>query len=266
MPNLQAFARTQLRALTRIWPVLTMHLALASLFLFVAVVFAALTGFVGGLTWILVWPAFALVVVAIGYLFVGPAVLGKQADGTLYWPHALLLMPYFSAAEVAWYLVRVLGREEPWNEVSRGLFLGRRVQHWELPARVALVLDMTAEFVEPVEVRTGRTYVCVPALDASVPTVEALVHAIERISSFEGNVYVHCAAGHGRSAMAMGVLLVVRGVARDLDHAVEIMQRARPRVKLRTTQRKVALAALERFPARPSTPSGALSQTAAIGA
>jgi protein-tyrosine phosphatase len=253
MPNLRATARTQLRKLTQLWPVLTMHLAMALLFLFVAVVFAALTGFVGGLTWILVWPAFALVVVAIGYIFVGPAVLGKQADGTLYWPHALLLMPYFSAAEVAWYLVRVLGREEPWNEVARGFYLGRRVQHWELPARIAVVLDMTAEFVEPPEVRTGRTYVCVPALDASVPRVEALVRAIERIASLEGNIYVHCAAGHGRSAMAMAVLLVVRGVARDLDHAIEIMQRARPRVKLRTTQRKVALAALERLPVRRSS-------------
>lgn len=257
MPQLATLARQKLRALTQLWPVLTMHLALALLFLFVALTFAALTGFVGGLTWILVWPAFALVVVAIGYIFVGPAVLGKQADGTLYWPHALILMPYFSAAEVAWYLVRVLGREDPWNEVSRGLFLGRRAQHWELPARIALVLDMTAEFVEPVEVRTGRTYVCVPALDASVPTVEALVRAIERVASFEGNVYVHCAAGHGRSAMAMGVLLVVRGVARDLDHAVQIMQQARPRVKLRTTQRKIALLALERLPVRASVPTPA---------
>jgi protein-tyrosine phosphatase len=163
-------------------------------------------------------------------------------------------MPYFSAAECAWYLVRVLGREEPWHEVSRGLYLGRRAQHWELPARIGLVLDMTAEFVEPIEVRTGRVYICVPALDASVPTVEALVSAIERVASFEGNIYVHCAAGHGRSAMMMGVLMVARGVARDLDHAVELMRQVRPRVKLRTTQRKIALLALARLPVRSSNP------------
>jgi protein-tyrosine phosphatase len=250
MDKLTALARSQLRQLTQQWPALTMHLAMAVLFLCVAALFAGLTGFVGGPTWILAWPAFSLVVVAFGYIVAGPAVLGKQADGTLYWPHALLLMPYFSAAECAWYIVRVLGREEPWHEVARGFYLGRRVQHWELPARIGLVLDMTAEFVEPMEVRTGRVYVCVPALDASVPTVEALVLGVERVANFEGNIYVHCAAGHGRSAMAMGVLLVTRGVARDLDHAVEIMRSVRPRVKLRTTQRKIALAALERLPRR----------------
>ena len=161
MQRLSTIARSQLRQLTRVWPALTMHLAMAVLFVCVAALFAALTGFVGGLTWILVWPTFSLVIVAYGYVVVGPAVLGKQADGTLYWPHALLLMPYFSAAECAWYLVRVLGREEPWHEVSRGLYLGRRAQHWELPARVGLVLDMTAEFVEPVEVRSaGSTSAC----------------------------------------------------------------------------------------------------------
>ncbi|MFT3921168.1 MAG: protein-tyrosine phosphatase family protein [Myxococcales bacterium] len=265
MERLSAIARSQIRQLTQLWPALTMHLAMAVLFLCVAVLFGALTGFVGGLTWILVWPAFSLVIVAYGYLVAGPAVLGKQADGTLYWPHALLLMPYFSAAECAWYLVRVLGREDPWHEVARGLYLGRRVQHWELPARVGLVLDMTAEFVEPIEVRSDRVYVCVPALDASVPSVEALVSGIERVASFEGNIYVHCAAGHGRSAMAMAVLLVARGIAQDLDHAVDLMRQARPRVKLRTTQRKVALAALARLPMRSSRPSGVGGSTLTLG-
>ncbi len=265
MERLSTIARAQLRQLTRIYPALTMHLAMAVLFLCVAAVFAALTGFVGGLTWILVWPTFSLVIVAYGYLVAGPAVLGKQADGTLYWPHALLLMPYFSAAECAWYLVRVLGREEPWHEISRGLYLGRRVQHWELPPRVGLVLDMTAEFVEPIEVRSGRTYVCVPALDASVPSVEALVSGIERVVHFDGNIYVHCAAGHGRSAMAMAVLLVARGIARDLDHAVEMMRSVRPRVKLRTTQHRIAQAALERLPVRRSTPDVAMYSGAAGG-
>jgi protein-tyrosine phosphatase len=181
-------------------------------------------------------------VVALGYVWLGPVVLGKQADGTLSWKHALLLMPYFGAAELAWYIVRVLGDEDPWHEVAPGLYLGRRVQHWELPARVGLVLDLTAEFVEPPELREGRRYVSVPALDASTPSVQALADAVHAISSYQGNVYVHCAAGHGRSAMAMAVLLVARGMAHDIDDAVELMRAKRPRVRLRTTQRKVALA------------------------
>jgi protein-tyrosine phosphatase len=143
--------------------------------------------------------------------------------------------------------VRVLGHEEPWQEIVRGLFLGRRVQHWELPARIGLVLDMTAEFVEPVEVRCGRRYLCVPTLDGAVPDVERLAQALAQVLPFQGNIYVHCAAGYGRSAMAMAVLLAGRGIARDIDHAIELMQAERRRVRLRTTQRRSAERVLARL-------------------
>ena len=250
MERLATLARAQLRQLTVWWPALTMHLAMGSMFLCLAILLAALTGFVGGLTWVLVWPALSLVVVGLGYVWLGPWVLGKQRYGTLAWYTALLLMPYFGAAEFAWYLVRVLGGEEPWHEIARGLYLGRRVQHWEVPARIGLVLDMTAEFVEPVELREGRRYVCVPTLDASAPDPVLLASTIEAIADYEGNIYVHCAAGHGRSAMAMGVLMVARGVAADLDEAIAMMVAARTRVRLRTTQRRVALKAIELLRAR----------------
>src|SRR5690349_12836236 len=116
MESLATRARAQLRQLTVWWPALTMHVAMGSMFLCLAIFFGALTGFVGGLTWVLLWPALSLVVVGLGYVWLGPWVLGKQADGTLAWYSALLLMPYFGAAEFAWYLVRVLGGEEPWHE------------------------------------------------------------------------------------------------------------------------------------------------------
>lgn len=250
MGRIASTVRARIRDLTTSWPVLTMQLAMGVMFLCIAVLFGTLTGFVGGAAWILVWPAFSLVVVGLGYVWLGPWVLGKQADGTLAWYTALLLMPYFGAAEFAWYLVRVLGKEEPWHEVSRGLFLGRRVQHWELPARIGLVLDMTAEFVEPIEIRTGRRYVCLPTLDASVPTPTALADVIAEILPYPGNIYVHCAAGHGRSAMALGVLMVARGVASEIDQAIAMMTAARARVRLRTTQRRIALQAIDILRAR----------------
>jgi protein-tyrosine phosphatase len=240
MERLAILARTQLRQLTAIWPMLTMHLAMGVLFLCIAVLFAALTGYFGGITWLLVWPAFSLIVVGLGYVWLGPWVLGKQEDGTLLWYMTLPLMPYLGVAELAWYIVRVLGGEEPWHEVAHGLYLGRRVEHWELPARVAIVVDMTAEFVEPLEVREGRKYVCVPTLDASVPSVNALADGLTDVLRSSGNVYVHCAAGHGRSAMAIAVLMVGRGFAADADEAFRMMKNVRSRVSPRTTQRHIA--------------------------
>lgn len=247
MERFTTLARAQLRGLTAQWPRLTIHVAIGVMFLCLAVFFAALCGHFGGITWLLVWPAYSLVVVGLGYVWLGPGVVGKQPDGTLSWRTALTLMPYLGASEFAWYMMRVLGDEEPWHEISRGLYLGRRVDHWELPARIAAVLDLTAEFVEPLELRTVRRYVSLPVLDASVPSVDALASAIEELIPCQGSIYVHCAAGYGRSAMAMAVLLVARGIAHDIDDAVRMMRAARPRVRLRTTQYKVAAVAVERL-------------------
>jgi protein-tyrosine phosphatase len=87
----------------------------------------------------------------------------------------------------------------------------------------------------------------VPTLDGAAPDVEALARATAEILSFQGNVYVHCAAGYGRSATAMAVLLVARELAPDVDGAIAIMQAARPRVRLRTTQRRIAERVLARL-------------------
>ena len=73
--------RASLRQLTVWWPALTMHVAMGSMFLCLAILLGALSGVVGGFTWVLVWPALSLVVVGLGYVWLGPWVLGKQADG-----------------------------------------------------------------------------------------------------------------------------------------------------------------------------------------
>lgn len=234
------------RARRLVSPVLTLHVAMGLSFLGIAALLVLVTSLVGGRSWVLAWPAISLMVVGLGYVGLGAAVTGKRSNGTFTWHAAVLLLPYLAAAELAWYAVRVLGQEEPWQEVSRGLFLGRRVQHWELPARIGLVIDMTAEFVEPEEVRSGRRYLCVPTLDGAAPNVERLAHTLVEALAFQGNVYVHCAAGYGRSATAMAVLLVARGLARDVDHAIEVMRATRPRVRLRTTQRRTAQRVIER--------------------
>lgn len=244
---------------------LTLHVAMGLAFLGIAAALALVTSLVGGRSWVLVWPATSLLVVGLGYVGLGAVVTGKRATGTFTWHAALLLMPYLAAAELAWYAVRVLGQEEPWQEVSRGLFLGRRVQHWELPARIGLVLDMTAEFVEPEEVRSGRRYLCVPTLDGAAPNVDKLARALAEALAFQGNVYVHCAAGYGRSATAMAVLLVARGLASDVDRAIEVMRAVRPGVRLRTTQRRTALRVLARLAelgvVRPSNSSDGVAQS-----
>lgn len=102
-----------------------------------------------------------------------------------------------------------------------------------------MVVDMTAEFHEPESVRTGRTYLCVPTLDTSVPSLEdfqALIHAIAR---FPEPVYVHCALGHGRSATVVIAALMATGNAASVEEAERIVKRARPGVGISAAQRRL---------------------------
>jgi hypothetical protein len=122
-----------------------------------------------GEQWWLAWPGLSLCIVGAGYLGVGPAVFGKRADGTLAWPAVLFLFPYFMLTWGAWHLIRILSREDCYNEVIPSLLIGRRPLPGELPDDVTLIVDLAAEFPESREVRRGRQYVSAPILDAWVP-------------------------------------------------------------------------------------------------
>ncbi|HVY61715.1 MAG TPA: hypothetical protein VHF22_08680 [Planctomycetota bacterium] len=192
----------------------------------------------GGIWWLLAWPAAAFALVANAYFALGPRVLGKRADGTIPPWRVLPLFPYFALAWGVWHLKRVLELENPWDEVAPGLFLGRRVYGPELPTGTGLVVDLTAEFVEPAEVRAAGRYRCLATLDgAAPPDPAAFVALVREVAAFEGKAYVHCALGHGRSAAVMAGAFIARGLAAGIDEAERALQAKRPTVRLSDAQR-----------------------------
>lgn len=197
----------------------------------------ACAAWLGGAAWALAWPALAVTAVGFGYLGLGPGVFGKREDGTLRGPHFALLLPYHV---VAWLRVRWDAwrhREDAWNEVAPGLFLGRIVGAEGLPPGTRVVVDLTSEFAISAATRSGRDYHCLPALDTSVPSYDAFARLARRIAAHPGPVYVHCAAGHGRSATFAAALLIARGRAGDVESAEAMLRAARPTVRLHGAQR-----------------------------
>lgn len=197
----------------------------------------ACAGWLGGPAWALAWPAVAVIAVGCGYLGLGPGVFGKRADGSLRTPHFVLLLPYHV---VAWLRVRWDGwrrREPPWNEVAPGLFLGRIVDASALPPGTRVVVDLTSEFPASAAIRQGRDYHCLPALDTSVPGYADFARLARAIAAHDGPIYVHCAAGHGRSATFAAAVLIARGQARDVEEAEARLRAARPAVHLHVGQR-----------------------------
>jgi len=196
----------------------------------------AAAGWLGGPAWLLTWPAVAVIVVGTGYLGLGPGVFGKRSDGSLGWPLFALLLPYHA---VAWMRLRwdaLVHREPLWNEVAPGLFLGRIVPPAAMPPGTTVVVDLTAEFEVSPETRISCAYHCLPALDTSVPRYEEFAVLARALAAHPGPIYVHCAAGHGRSAAFAAALLVTRGLATGADDAEAVLRRARPAVRLHRGQ------------------------------
>jgi len=190
-------------------------------------------------SWMLWWSGVSWTVAGCAYGGVGARAFGKRLNGNIAVPNIVLLFPFFAAIWLAWHLQRALSREPCYSEVASAVWLGRRCFANELPPEVGLIVDLTAEFPEPKPVREGRIYLCLPVLDASAPSLEDFQSLIQAIVSSHKPVYIHCAQGHGRSAMVAAAVLVARGDVATLDEAEGMLQSSRPAIKINGAQRKL---------------------------
>ena len=191
------------------------------------------------------WLALSSLVVAIGYLGLGPRVFGKRGDGTRA-PWAYLLVgPFLVVAQIIRRVqLRLLG-ENPWDEVAPGVYVGRLVRADELPDDVVSVIDMTAEFLEDPAIRERFDYYCLPTLDGTALSLGSLLEFARIVVAAEGPLYVHCAAGHGRSSMVASIVLVTRELGPDVRAVEALMKKARPRVHIGRAQHRAAQQVLD---------------------
>lgn len=189
------------------------------------------------------WSALVAGFVAAGYARNDVRVFGKSNDGTrAAWARAFLL-PYFGGVALARWIQRTATGEDAWNLVAPDLYVGRYVPTDDLPQDVTFIADLTAELTEPLETRERYGYACVPTLDGTAPDVQQLRALADLLETRTGPIYVHCAAGHGRAAMAASVLLIRRGLADDVYDAQRLMRQTRPKVRMTRVQRDAVTAA-----------------------
>ncbi|MEM7478290.1 MAG: tyrosine-protein phosphatase [Planctomycetota bacterium] len=89
--------------------------------------------------------------------------------------------------------------------------------------------------------RNVPNYVCAPMLDASALPSQELASIAGLIAKAESPVYIHCAQGHGRTGLVSALVLLALGKADNTDAAIEMVQSARPLVRLNVTQRAALL-------------------------
>ncbi len=186
--------------------------------------------------WVLIWPALSFLIVAAAYGGAGPGVFGKRTDGTRAGWATVCLFPYLVLLWVIWSLRRLIGREPCCTQIVPGIWLGRRPYEYELPPRTACIVDLACEFIAAKRVTAQRDYISLPTLDTLIPAETDFLAAIKQASAHSGGLYVHCALGHGRSAMFVAAILLERNIAQTPAEAVQMIRKARPAIRLSRRQ------------------------------
>lgn len=188
----------------------------------------------GGWWHLLVWIAISFFILSAGYAGVGPKIFCKRPDGTIPLWVKIIHFPFLLYLSVVWYFIRILSRENPFDKVGDDLILGRRLFTSELPHGIVNYVDLTAEFEDPKEIREKTNYVSLPILDASVPSPQGLISALSRLRA--GTTYVHCAQGHGRTALFALALLWTQESFRSFEDGFSFLKKVRPGIGLNKAQ------------------------------
>jgi hypothetical protein len=185
----------------------------------------------GGGYWLLSWPAGALMAVGIAYLASHRGVFGKRPDGTLDPVAVLALWPFLTLTWGTWHLARLVSREPPIDALTPGLRIGRRLLQHELPGDIDHIVDLTAEFRE---VARARGYTSLKILDGGVPDRGDLRRVLDALPR-AGTTLVHCAQGHGRTALFAACLLIDRE-GRAPQAAIAAVLEVRPEARMNRAQ------------------------------
>jgi protein-tyrosine phosphatase len=227
-------------------------------FLLLSVACGILAVMRGGYYWLAIWPAVSFLVVAAAYFGGGPGLLGKRASGRLH-PLALLIhAPFLLLTWTIWHVVVALRGSRDASRIAEGIWLGRRPRIGEIPPGTTLLADMTCEFSTLRRLDGTCQYLALPTLDNSAPPLMDLLAFVRRIVAHDGVVYLHCAQGHGRSALAAACVLIARGDAADPESALQIIRKVRPRIHLTRSQMALLRRAAKELQSPTDKTSGAL--------
>jgi hypothetical protein len=170
-----------------------------------------------GFGWLLVWPGFALSMVAAAYWTGDAAWLGTRHRAL-----ACLLLPYTLAA---WINSRLWTRREPGrNEVLDGVWTGRAPSRGDRRG-VNSVVALAPELPIRADARVAM-------LDLVPPSEDQLDEAVRAISALAGRrpTLVCCSLGYSRGPVATAAWLMASGHVANVRDALEMVRRARPQI------------------------------------
>ncbi len=183
----------------------------------------------GGTALWLLWPAQSLLLVALGYAAIGPALFQKDEAGRMSLAAQWLLWPYLLGARLnAWLWTRRLPEHV---RVLDPVSVGRLPRAAGAPNN-RHVIDVCAELPAP---DGDKRWTSLPMLDLITPSPAALCEVarkIDRAARDSETVLVCCALGFSRSAASVVTWLAAFGHVEHVDDAIDLLRSKRPEIVL----------------------------------
>jgi protein-tyrosine phosphatase len=187
---------------------------------------------------ILLWPALNAFFFSLIYFLNKPKWFCKSKAGKLN-PFILIFnLPWLAFTYLVWNIHIIISKENKTDKIiDTKIILGRRLLKNEMPSDVQIVLDLTSEFNEPKF--ENVEYINVPLLDSIQPnnTFKAELDSLANKLK-DKVVLIHCAQGHGRTALATSILLVNLGFSENSEKAYKLILSTRPKAKMSKVQKK----------------------------
>ena len=183
--------------------------------------------------YILIWPAINMCVMAIAYIFNKPSlILGKKEDGSINIFLLALNLPWLIFTWLIFKLQIWLSKERFSDNISgTKIWLSRRPTDKDDLTSFDTIIDLTCEFVKD---KTDKNYQCYPNLDGNI--LKNLPNL--RKINLEHNILIHCANGHGRSALFASILLKQIGIEESTQSALKKIIQSRALAKPNKSQKK----------------------------
>lgn len=161
---------------------------------------------------------------------------GKKSKGELSIFNLIALFPYFLFIWIVWRFSLIFDKSEPFNQLTKNIWIGRRILKNEEIQGIDLVIDLTCEFSESMNLVKVNEYWSFPILDGGIPEKNEFINLLKYLESFSGKVYIHCAQGSGRTGLVACGYLLFTGKANTFEEAYYCVKSKRPSVKLNSNQ------------------------------
>lgn len=170
---------------------------------------------------LLTWININLMIMAIAYLLNYPnLVLGKKKNGSINPILLFLNLPWLLLTWIIFKLQILFSKENFADQIGETNFwISRRPTSVESLEKFELVIDLTAEFFKD----KTNNYLCYPNLDGY--SLKNLPDIIDFHS--DKKTLIHCANGHGRSALFTAILLSEMKVTKNIQESLGLISKSR---------------------------------------